>query len=176
VIDTQLAALSSSTTLVSITVGGNDVGFVNFMTTCVLHGTDACVRAVQAAEDRARTTLPGSLNSVYNAISQRAPHARVIVLDYPPLYQLGTFCVGLSDTSRAKIDEFNSVINDITSSVARQHGFTFADVRSTFTGHQLCSNDRWLHGLNLADIRESYHPTAAGQAGGYYPVFKAATG
>jgi lysophospholipase L1-like esterase len=176
VMDTQLAALSPGTTLVSITVGGNDVGFVNTMATCVLYRTAECVSTVQAAEDSARTTLPGSLNAVYNAISERAPHARVIVLDYPPLYQLGTFCPGLSDTSRTKIDEINNLVDDIVSKVAGQHGFTFADVRSAFVGHQLCSHDTWLHGLNLADIRESYHPTPAGHAGGYYPVFKAATG
>ena len=36
VISTQLGALSSATTLVSITVGGNDVGFASVMETCVL--------------------------------------------------------------------------------------------------------------------------------------------
>lgn len=176
VINTQLRALSPSATLVSITVGGNDVGFVNYMATCVLHGTGECVRTVQATEDRARTTLPGALDSVYTAISQRAPHARVIVLGYPPLYQLGRCGLSLSEASRAKIDELDNLINDITGNMARQHGFTFADVRARFIGHQLCSDDRWLHGLNLADIRESYHPTAAGQVSGYYPAFNAATG
>ena len=44
VMNSQLSALSSSTTLVSITVGGNDVGFSNIMTTCVLYGKTAASR------------------------------------------------------------------------------------------------------------------------------------
>jgi lysophospholipase L1-like esterase len=176
VIDTQLAALRPSTTLVSVTVGGNDVGFASYMTACLLQGTGECVRVVQAFEDIARTRLSGSLDSVYDAISERAPQARVIVLGYPSLYQLDTFCVDLSSTSRSKINEIGNLVDDITSEAARRHGFTFVDVRSTFIGHQLCSADGWLHGLSLPDVRQSYHPTAAGQARGYYPAFKAVTG
>ena len=57
------------------------------------------------------------------------------------------------------------------SSAASRHGFTFGDVRSAFVGHQLCSGGtKWLHALNFTDLDESYHPTAAGQSGGYLPV------
>jgi lysophospholipase L1-like esterase len=176
VINTQLGALSSSTTLVSITVGGNDVGVADVLQTCLYSKTETCVGALQAAEDRARTTLPGLLDSVYNAISERAPNARVIVLGYPVFYQLDTFCLGLGDASRVKINEGANLIDDITRDVAGRHGFTFADVRPAFIGHQLCSSTRWLYGFNLGDVWASYHPTAAGQASGYYPVFKTATG
>ena len=49
VLSSQLSPLSSSTTLVSITVGGNDVGFSSVMETCVLESTSSCVSAVDAA-------------------------------------------------------------------------------------------------------------------------------
>ncbi|MBQ0897557.1 SGNH/GDSL hydrolase family protein [Micromonospora sp. U56] len=177
VTNTQLAALSASTTLVSITVGGNDVGFSSIMTTCVLYGETQCVAAVQAAEDKARAQLAGLLAGVYNGIKSRAPSARVVVVGYPVFYQLGTFCVGLSATSRAKINEGINLVDDITRSAAAAAGFTFADVRSIFVGHQLCSyGEKWLHALNYANIGISYHPTAAGQSGGYYPVFRSAAG
>jgi len=176
VINSQLSALSSGTTLVSITVGGNDVGFSNIMTTCVLEGTDQCVSAVQSAENYARGTLPGLLNNVYNQISSHAPNARVVVLDYPVFYQLNTFCIGLSDQSHAKIDEGINLLDGIINTAANQHGFVFADVRSIFVGHQLCSGHDWLHSLNLFDITESYHPTAGGQSGGYLPVFTSTAG
>src|SRR5689334_13094633 len=39
VISSQLSSLNSSTTLVSITIGGNDVGFSSIMETCVLGST-----------------------------------------------------------------------------------------------------------------------------------------
>ena len=52
-----------------------------------------------------------------------------------------------------------------------ERSFTFGDVRSAFVGHQLCSGGtKWLHALNFTDLDESYHPTAAGQSGGYLPV------
>lgn len=172
VTNSQLGNLSTATTLVSITVGGNDVGFANIMTTCVLQGTDACVNAVQAAENVAQTTLPGLLDNVYNAISARAPNARVVVLSYPVFYQLGTVCIGLSATSRAKIDEGINLLDGVLGNAAARHGFRFGDVRSIFVGHQLCSGGtKWLHALNFLSISVSYHPTAAGQAGGYLPVF-----
>ncbi len=178
VISSQLSALSSSTTLVSITIGGNDVGFANIMETCALDGTSSCVAAVQSAENYAQSTLPGSLNTVYNDIRSHAPNARVVVLDYPVFYQLGTFCIGLSSTSHAKIDEGINLVDGVISTAASQHGFTFSDVRSSFAaGHQLCgSGTNWLHSLNITDITESYHPTAAGQSGGYLPAFTTAAG
>jgi lysophospholipase L1-like esterase len=173
---TQLSALSAATTLVSITVGGNDVGFSTIMQTCALYGTTECVNAVQAAENVAQTQLPGLLDRVYNGIRSAAPNARVVVLDYPVFYQLNTFCIGLSATSHAKIDEGINLLDGVLSSAASRHSFTFADVRSIFVGHQLCSGDKWLHALNFADLTESYHPTANGQSRGYLPVFTTAAG
>jgi lysophospholipase L1-like esterase len=177
VINSQLAALSTATTLISVTVGGNDVGFASIMTTCVLYGTTECVAAVQAAENKAQSQLPGLLDTVYNGISARAPSARVVVLGYPVFYQLNVpLCIGLSETSRAKIDEGINLVDGVIQAAAARHGFTFGDVRANFVGHQLCSNNKWLHALNIADINVSYHPMAAGQSGGYYPVFRSAAG
>lgn len=174
----QLSALSSSTGLVSITIGGNDVGFANIMETCVLEGTDECVAAVNAAEAKAQSQLPGLLNTTYNGIRSHAPNAKVVVLDYPVFYDLSaSLCIGLSDESRTKIDEGINLADGIIKTAATSHGFTFADVRSQFVGHQLCSGGtKWLHALNFTDITESYHPTADGQSGGYYPVFNSAAG
>jgi lysophospholipase L1-like esterase len=174
----QLSALSSATTLVSITIGGNDAGFANIMETCALQGTTACVNAVQSAENFASSTLPGLLNTTYNNIRSHAPNAHVVVLSYPVFYQLGTICIGLSATSHAKIDEGINLIDGIIATAANSHSnFAFADVRNIFVGHQLCSGGtKWLHALNITDITESYHPTAAGQSGGYLPVFTSAAG
>jgi lysophospholipase L1-like esterase len=176
VINSQVSALSASTTLVSISVGGNDAGFANIMSTCVLQGTTQCVAAVQAAESYAQTTLPGRLDATYDAISSRAPSAEVVVLSYPVFYQLNvTFCIGLSETSRAKINEGINLIDGVIQAAAARHGFTFADVRSRFVGHQLCSGGtKWLHALNFLNLGISYHPTAAGQSGGYLPTFATA--
>ncbi len=177
VIGSQVSALSSATSLVSITIGGNDVGFANIMETCVIDGEDDCVAAVQAAENQAQSVLPGKLDATYDAISADAPNARVVVLGYPDFYQLGVwYCVGLSETSRAKIDEGIDIADTVISQAAARHGFAFADVRAGFAQHELCSGAKWLHALNVSDITESYHPTADGQSGGYLPAFSNAAG
>ena len=177
VVSNQLAALSGDTTLISITVGGNDVGFSSIMTTCALQGTTACVAAVGQAESLATGTLPGRLDATYQAISAAAPAARVVVASYPLFYQLHTwFCFGLSGSSRAAIDQGIDVVDGQIAAAAARHGFVFADVRPAFVGHQLCSGNKWLHAVDLADLAESYHPTGAGQADGYLPVFTAAAG
>ena len=55
-------------------------------------------------------------------------------------------------------------------------GATFVDVRPSFAGHNICSSaDDYLHSLTWPVI-ESYHPTAAGQSGGYYAPLRAAIG
>ncbi len=173
----QLSALSASTTLVSITVGGNDVGFSNIMETCVIDGEDDCIAAVNAAEATARANLAGWLGTTYSGIAAAAPNARVVVLGYPVFYDLAeTGCIGLSAASRAKIDEGINLADDIIESTASSYGFDFGDVRSAFTGHQICDDDSWLHSLNFASVGVSYHPFAEGQSGGYYPVFSSLAG
>lgn len=166
----QLGSLSSSTTLVSLTVGGNDAGFADVMTTCVLQSDSSCLSRIATAEAYVSSTLPGKLDSVYSAIRAKAPSARVVVLGYPRFYKLGTTCIGLSDTKRTAINEAADELDTAIQKRALDHGFVFGDVRTTFSGHELCSGSAWLHSLNLLDISESYHPTAAGQSGGYLPV------
>lgn len=174
---TQISALSTSTTLVSITVGGNDVGFADIMQTCVLDGEDDCIAAVDQAEATARANLAGWLGTTYSAIAAAAPNARVVVLGYPVFYDLAeTGCVGLSQASRTKIDEGINLADDIIAATAASYGFAFGDVRNAFLRHQICDDDPWLHSLNFLDVGVSYHPFAAGQAGGYYPVFSGLAG
>ncbi|MFF3379469.1 SGNH/GDSL hydrolase family protein [Streptomyces sp. NPDC002680] len=174
VLASQLTPLSSSTGLVSISVGGNDAGFADVMTTCVLQSDSSCVARINTAKAYVDSTLPGQLDTVYNAISSRAPAAHVVVLGYPRFYKLGQTCLGLSETKRSAINSASDYLNSALAKRAADHGFTYGDVKTAFTGHEICSGSSWLHSLNLLNIGESYHPTAAGQSGGYLPVFTSA--
>ncbi|MFI9052716.1 SGNH/GDSL hydrolase family protein [Streptomyces sp. NPDC053427] len=174
VLSGQLGPLGSSTGLVSITIGGNDAGFADTMTTCALQGESACLARVAKARAYVDNTLPGQLDGVYNAIAQKAPAAHVVVLGYPRFYKLNGSCVaGLSEKSRAAINAAADDINSVTAKRAADHGFAFSDVNSTFAGHELCSGSPWLHSVTYP-VDESYHPTAAGQSSGYLPVFASA--
>lgn len=170
----QLGPLNSSTGLVSISVGGNDAGFADTMTVCVTQGESRCLARVAQAREYINNTLPGKLDPVYDAIGQKAPAAKVVVLGYPRMYQLQGQCkVGISEKSRAAINAAADDLNGVTAKRAADHGFGFGDVRGTFSGHEICSGAPWLHSVTYP-VWESYHPTAAGQSGGYYPVMEQA--
>ncbi|MFD3540322.1 SGNH/GDSL hydrolase family protein [Streptomyces sp. NPDC058662] len=172
VLNGQLGPLNSGTDLVSVTVGGNDAGFSDVMTTCVLQSESTCVNRVNQAKAYVDSTLPGQLDQVYGAIDSRAPNARVVVLGYPRFYKLnGTCTAGLSEGERAAINGAADYLNAAIAKRAADHGFTFASVAGAFTGHEICSGSAWLHSVNWLNIGESYHPTAAGQSSGYLPVF-----
>ncbi|MEU2302417.1 SGNH/GDSL hydrolase family protein [Streptomyces antibioticus] len=172
VLANQLGGLSSTTGLVSITVGGNDAGFTDVMTTCVTSSDSTCVSRINTAKAYVDSTLPGKLDTVYSTIRSKAPNARVVVIGYPRFYKLGTVCVGLSETKRSAINNAADYLDTALAKRAAAHGFAFGDVRTTFAGHEICSGSSWLHSLNWLSIGDSYHPTASGQSGGYLPVLE----
>lgn len=178
VLGRQLAALSSRTTLVSITIGGSDAGFSSVMETCVLEWTSACLSAVSAAERFIARQLPARLDRTLRAIRAAAPNAKIVLLGYPRLYDLsesGT-CIGLSTPDRTALDGGADRLDRALATAAAANGDTFADVRGRFAGREICDSGRWLNSLDIFAISSSYHPNEAGQELGYLPVFTAAAG
>ncbi|WP_446666591.1 SGNH/GDSL hydrolase family protein [Flexivirga sp. B27] len=173
VLANQLGALSSSTTLISITIGGNDVGFSSIMQDCILKGSSTCVSEINAAKANATANLPGKLANVYSAIKSKAPNAHVVVLGYPDFYDLANNCTGIAQESRIAINGGIDLLDSITKTAAEKAGFSFADVRGAFDGHEICDSNRWLHSVNFLDLEKSYHPTAEGHANAYLPTFAA---
>ncbi|MFI0923674.1 SGNH/GDSL hydrolase family protein [Streptomyces sp. NPDC021012] len=175
VLTNQLSPLDGTTTLVSMTIGGNDIGLDTVMSTCLFGSDSACLDAVTTAETTARAELPGKLDTLYDAIRARAPQSRVVILGYPRFYDLTVpACPGISTTKRTALnngaDALNSVIRD---EVAQHNGFTYQNVADRFTGHQLCDATPWLHALNWP-LGQSFHPNAAGQSGAYLPALQTA--
>jgi lysophospholipase L1-like esterase len=181
VINGQVSALGPGTTLVSITIGGNDAGFSSVMETCVLHSTSTCLSAVATARDFVTRQLPARLTSTLQAIRQHAPGARIVVLGYPDLYDLSKSgsCIGLSTQDRTALnsgaDALDSALGAAVNAAADRN-IVYADVAGQFAGHVICDPGSWLHSVNLLAISSSYHPTASGQKLGYQPVFSRNTG
>jgi lysophospholipase L1-like esterase len=171
----QVSTLSAATDRVSITVGGNDSGFAPTVVTCVLATDSGCTAAVRKARTFITGTLPGRLDTVYAAIRDRAPAARVVVLAYPRLFDTAGACPG--GMSRAKRRVLNAAADDLAEVVrdrARAAGFVFADVRAAFDGHGICARTPWVNALSVLRPADSFHPNAAGHAQGYLPALNAA--
>ena len=176
VLSSQVSALSPGTTLVSITIGGNDAGFSSVMETCVLKSTSSCLSAVSAAETFVANQLPARLDTTLRTIQADAPAAKVVVLGYPDLYDLSSsgFCLGLSTSDRTALNTGASDLDSALATAAAAYHDTYAEVRGQFARHEICDSDSWLHSVDIFAISSSYHPTAAGQELGYLPVFTGA--
>ena len=164
----QLGSLGHGTKLVTVTIGGNDLGFSNGMATC-LQGTEAdCAAGLSAAKQFANDTLPQRLDTVYTAIKRKAPRAKLVVTGYAHFFETTEACatVPMSVTKRTGINETVDALNAVIAKRATASGARFADVRPAFAGHGLCGTAPWITGP--ADSAP-FHPTAAGQRDGYLP-------
>lgn len=172
VTNTQLSALTSSTTHVSISIGGNDAGFADVLTECALPGwASNCNGKIDGAQNYINNVLPGALSTLYTSIRSKAPNAKVVIVGYPRIFQ-GEDCNALtwfSPEEEARLNQMADLINTRTSAAAGAKGFSFANPTSRFIGHAVCDDVEWLNGLSNP-IENSYHPNVAGHASGYVPT------
>lgn len=170
----QIDALSEDTDLVTMSVGGNDVGFVDVIVTCTFSGTDNCVSRIEDAEADATARFPSLLGDLYTEIADRAPNAQVMILGYPLLFIEKT-CLGntgINLEEQARINQANYVLNDLIATAATNAGFTYVDPIPNFDGHGVCASDSYVNGLRI-NLPESYHPNADGHRYGYLPALSA---
>ncbi|MET7753064.1 SGNH/GDSL hydrolase family protein [Micromonospora sp. NPDC005367] len=175
VIDDQVDALSTSTTMVTITIGGNDAGFVDVITSCRFGSTSTCTNAVNEARAFATGTLPGRLDATYAAIRDRAPNARLIVLGYPRLFELNS-CgwLAMSVYKRTILNGAADLLATVTAGRATAAGATFVDTRAQFADHGVCGADPWIN--DISGVIEAYHPDADGYRHGYLAALNSVTG
>jgi hypothetical protein len=143
-----------------------------------------CNGVINTAQAYITNTLPGRLDLVNNKIKEKSPSAKVIVLDYPKLFN-GEDCNALtwfSPSEETRLNETAVMIKNVLSAAATRAGsnFIFRDVIPPFVGHAVCdggggSSTEWINGLSNPS-GESYHPKVAGHANGYYPVVHGVTG
>jgi len=173
----QLSALGSGTDLVTLTIGGNDVGFAPAVITCTVVGDSACAATVEAAMELLGTQLPDKLDATYDEIREHAPNALVVVLGYPILFDETAQTCGVGGMSIAKRKSLNSgavELNQMIKARAQAAGFTFSDVTDEFAGHGICAASPWLHGLDLLSPTDSFHPNNSGYQYGYLPALDSA--
>lgn len=171
-------ALNSSTDLITLTAGGNDVGFAKFVATCAADPTptaDDC-RAFAAAGTLAARAL--DVQGTVYAIHYHAQHAQIAWIGYPHIFALAgeptTVLPGggiLSPAAAAVFDAGVDTLNAVLAIKAAEAHVTFVDVTAQFTGHEIGSSDSWFNFVPAGPLsRFNLHPTARGYLSGYYPV------
>lgn len=174
----QLSALSRRDSLVTIQVGGNDVGFGPILATCAAlsltspwgapcrahydsGGTDRLGRAIAALRPRIAALLAQARH--------RAPRARVLLLGYPDLLPArGGGCwpevpVARGDVAYLRGEEVR--MNRMLAAQAARSGDTFVDTYAPSTGHDACQSGavKWVEGLIPSSEALPFHPNAAGE-------------
>jgi len=172
----QLDALDRQTKVVTLGIGGNDIGFTDIVINCgtslptdpgckgdyVHDGRDELSEAIAA-------TAP-KIDRVLKEIKRRAPRATTFVVGYPTvLPETGSGCYPLvpvlpSDVPylRAKVKELNAMLR----TRATAAGATYVDIAAVSVGHDFCQPlAKWVEGLVPVGAAAPVHPNAAGMAG-----------
>jgi lysophospholipase L1-like esterase len=201
----DLGYLDNHTDLVALSIGGNDARFSDVFKECLLGG-EGCQAAKLPILDPATGEPTGetqysplgiylenwiadeveaNITKVLNQIKARAPHARVVLMGYPPLIGYDPFwcprgspsvgpLYGLDDNEQKWIDEtLAPLLTRHMADAAQSAGVEFIDPAPEFAGHQICSDAPAIWGVELdgggrADttpqVMKSFHPKIEGAA------------
>jgi lysophospholipase L1-like esterase len=156
----QLNALDSDTDLVTLTIGGNDIGWSSAVGACLGGSDQQCAGALALVRNRVLTQLPGLLDTVYTDVAAHAPAAHVVVTGYPRLFspEYGPF-LGASPAEQQALNDGADTLNGVIAAAAARHGFQFVDVTKRFVGHGVNAPDPWI--LGPFDPA-AFHPTLDG--------------
>ncbi len=177
----QLGRISGDPGVVTISIGGNDVGFANVIKSCLLG--DCVAKYHRPSGDRLEAEIAdvaGRLPSFYRSIRDAAPRARVVVLGYPRLFpsredwRSAGDCLMRRQISGDEVEYLNALtpaLNAAIAGAAKDAGVDFVDATEAFNGRELlCSGETfretYLRPLQdrLSLVPASFHPNAAGHA------------
>jgi lysophospholipase L1-like esterase len=174
----QLAALSPDDTLVTVQIGGNDIGFGSIVATCaILSLTDLsgspCAKHYASGGTgrlaRAIARAAPKVAAVFRGIRRRAPHARVLLVGYPDILPAsGDGCwpqVPVASGDIAYLRGVEADLNRMLAAEATSHGTTYVNTYADSTGHDACQGPgvRWIEGLVPTSVALSFHPNEAGE-------------
>ncbi|MER5861316.1 SGNH/GDSL hydrolase family protein [Streptomyces sp900105245] len=175
----QLDALRRDTDLVTLQIGGNDVGFGSIIGTCARLGVqdptgNPCERSYKAAgyDQLALAILRTApkVDRVLRAVHARAPHARVVVVGYPDLLpDDGSGCfpqVPFAQKDFPYLRDTEKRLNLMLRVVAGVNRAEYVDTYRPTAGHDMCKApaDRWIEPLQPASPAAPAHPNAKGEA------------
>ena len=171
----QVAALAKLNatkvvTLVTVTIGGNDVGFKTILGSCRFY-------------PRCLTNLPSNLATVdlvasqlrFNllpAIQKAAPAAKIVVVGYPRLFPASKYsnvnCGWLTETKRIALNTLDGHMDSTYKAQVGKFGATYVSTYDSLAGHELCTRNSWVNPITSASTNwltnaNQGHPTYNGQ-------------
>lgn len=166
----QYNALGPDTTLVTVGIGGNDVGLVGLAESCINVfpapiGKSCAAKytagGVDVYSQRIQAFAP-TYGAVIDHIHQLAPNAKVLMVGYPTAIRNGGCfpyqpLLGPDATYiQAKIDELNAAMAQQSAA----HDATYVNIRTSSIGHDACAlpGIRWLEGLVPTTDAFPLHP------------------
>ncbi len=173
----QIDALDGSEALVTVTIGGNDVGYVPMlMAACLPHlarslpvlGGMLTDLLDPTLRDRALVEVGGSLKVVGRTVRQRAPKARVLFVDYLTLLPpAGEAAPPLSGADAALGRRIADTLERLTGEAAAETGCGWVRAAEASRAHHAWSTDPWTTGFSLfgllrLDRPKPLHPNPAG--------------
>jgi lysophospholipase L1-like esterase len=170
----QIDALDGSEELVTVTIGGNDVGYVPLLFAASL---PTMLRSMPilgprlrelldpSARDTALDQVGASLREVGSAVRERSPHARIMFVDYLTLLPpRGTPAPPLADDVADLGRHVAQRLADETAAAAQATGCEILHAADASRDHHAWSADPWTVGAgSLLPWRpKPWHPNAAG--------------
>jgi hypothetical protein len=173
----QIEAVVADADLVTVTVGGNDIEYLLTLLRCSHqadpHGTPAEARAFfgtpfdPGAVEPGLAALPGKLAGLVAAVRDRAPSARVVLVDYLTVVpDDGNAGLPLTDEHRRFCADVARRLAAATAEAARVTGADLVEASAASAGHHAGSAEPWVTGWEFGDVLAGgvvpYHPNAAG--------------
>ncbi|MFE6963931.1 SGNH/GDSL hydrolase family protein [Agromyces sp. NPDC057679] len=158
----QVPAIPAGTQRVSLTIGGNDVGFASVMQNCfVFVSTTSCESRLATAETMVGDgTIHNRVASLVQAIRAKVgAQAKIVVAGYPQLFQLPS-----RYAYAARVNADTSALNDQVEAAAVANGATFVDVEAAFAGHGIGSSTPWINAFSIFNTTAAFHPNSTGYA------------
>ena len=171
----QFDRLTADTTAVTLTIGGNDIGFSGIAQNCLVTrpstGSPCKDRYTAGGQDeisnRIQATAP-KVAAVLDGITARSPQARIFVVNYsaifphegPGCYPQMPVAEGDVPYMRAKQEELNAML----ATEASAHGARLVDVYAASRGHDACALPglRWVEPVIPASAAAPIHPNLLG--------------
>ena len=171
----QLAAVSAGTDIVTVGIGANDANFtalVLYECSAFRHsdpGGSPCREANATRIGLALDAIKTRLVEVLEAITARAPDARVLVIGYPRFLPESGDCPQRMPLARGDVgfvlDSLDRLIEAVDAAAA-EAGVEYVDMATASEGHDICSDQPWVNPWDQQRRRQQgapYHPTPAEQ-------------